>query len=212
MASEGSEEAEFAPVLPGDVLRRIFSILRQNSIVWLCAPACVCRAWRDAAMDPTFWRELVDFTYTTPPKPGTRFVTRHHLLVTDALLAMLVKRASGHDGVREHHLKALDVRGWACSDVTARGVVAALRGAGLKGKLRSLKVADILCDEDDEDIVPLLRSFLRRSRRYSGLDVSEFRPCTERNFDDDGTEREVCSRLCVDFSEVDRCTYCYYRE
>ena len=57
-------DVEYVPELPGGVLVKIFSSLASpnpHSVRDLCAAASVCPSWRDAAKEPSLWRELYVF-------------------------------------------------------------------------------------------------------------------------------------------------------
>lgn len=146
------------PVLPVECIFNILTRVIEGAptpgcdgcpVQTLCAAACVSRAWRDAAADPSLWRSLV---FTSSPR-----ATRPWL--TDARLAQLVRRSEGG-------LLALDITGCAWPAVTVAGVAAAL--AGYEGKLsrmaldgvvlppgdkprRSVRTADSDREDDDDD-------------------------------------------------------------
>ena len=159
----------------------------------LCVAACVSRAWHAASKERELWTSLTDFVFVK---------------VDDARLAELVTRAgSGVDG--QPHLQQLDVT--KCKNVTTRGVVAALTGAALEGKLQRLSVAGTLSFEGDEDVLDVLRTFLDDSPWGPRLDVYEQLLCGT-------TEPAPCLRLCrypvCDICEpqVNRCHWCYPRK
>lgn len=159
----------------------------KGDLAQLCAAACVSRAWRNAAKEPKLWVSLTNFRHLKSTRYKLRFGE-----VTDEVLAELVKRAG--DG-RELHLNELDVT--SCKLVSARGVVAALAGAGLEGKLKALKVADTLSSAKDSVVIANLRRFLAKNCRNSGLDVRNYLPCAAR-IKDAGGRKKRCSRLCAD--------------
>ena len=166
----------------------------------LCVAACVSRAWHAASKERELWTSLTDWSHCKSRERALEFVK-----VDDARLAELVTRVgSGVDG--QPHLQQLDVT--KCKNVTTRGVVAALTGAGLEGKLELLNVAGTLSFEGDEDVINVLRTFLDDSQRCPQLDVYEHLLCGT-------TEPEPCLRLCqypvCDICEpqINRCSGCY---
>jgi hypothetical protein len=193
----------FAPELPPDILGRILA-LRAGEVATLCAAACVSHAWHDAAMQPRLWRDLCNFELV----PVTRYRGPRMVPLTDARLATLVQRALGADGCG---LERLDVRN--CELITARGVVAALRGAHQEGRLRELRVKGIISDADaGADVIDLLRTFLREGHYRGGfVDVHEHLLCNA-DVGAPGAPR-LCSRLCdstlCEECGIIRCSWCH---
>ena len=194
-----AHNARFAPELPLDALRLILAPYAGH-VGTLCAAACVSRAWHAASKEHWLWADLTDWSHLKSRRRALKFVS-----VNDARLAELVTRAgSGIDG--QPHLKQLDVT--TCELITTRGVVAALTGAGLVGKLERLNVADTLSFEGDEDVIDVLRTFLDDTLWNPGLDLYDHLLC--------GCADPVpCSRLCrhvlCDTCEppIIRCGWCY---
>jgi hypothetical protein len=110
------------PALSADTLIAVLRALN-GDVASLCAAACVSRAWRDAALHPSLWR---DFSACF----GDGDVAAR---LTDARLAALVTRARG--GLERLHLSS-------CTALTAFGVVAALRGCP---PLTTLRVRALQC-------------------------------------------------------------------
>ena len=93
--------------LPADALALVLRPLT-GDVRTLCAAACVARAWRTAAAEPSLWAHI-------GPLHG---LARDNL--TDARLADLVARARGG-------LRGLNLTGIATSSLTDAGLAAALR-------------------------------------------------------------------------------------
>ncbi len=156
----------------------------EGDLAQLCVAACVSTMWRDAAKEPKLWVALTKSQHLKSTSHLPRLDK-----VTNKVLAKLVKRA----GVGGLQLDELDVT--RCKLVSARGVVAALKGASLQGKLTSLKVADTRSSKKDGDVIADLRRFLAEKYRDSGLDVSNRLPCAARIKDARGRQKR-CARLC----------------
>jgi hypothetical protein len=196
--------------LPLDAVRRILAPCA-GDVYTLCAAACVSRVWREAAESRILWTAL-DFAF--PLRRSLRYN------VNDERLAELVKRA-GTGVAGEPHLERLDVTG--CLLVSARGVVAALAGANLQGKLTVLRVANTVCEAaeceaaeaDDsssvevEDVIDNLKTFVHAP---AALDVDKQLLCEQREAGRHGGSVE-CPRLCVDFRcddcEKPCCDFCF---
>jgi hypothetical protein len=191
----------FAPELPAEILGRILA-LRAGEVVTLCAAACVSRAWHDAAMQPRLWRNLRNFERF----PATHYQGPVILPLTDARLATLVQRASGA-------LERLDVS--QCELITARGVVAALRGECLEGQLQELCVEGVIVISDagaDADVIAPLRTFLHECCFFGGfLDVHEHLLCNA-DVGEPGAPH-ICARLCkgalCEECDIVRCAWCH---
>ena len=198
-AAAAEPDACFAPELPLDALRLILAPYA-GCVATLCAAACVSRAWHAASKEHWLWTNL---NFSDPFK--SREWAVEYVRVDDARLAELVTRAgSGVDG--QPHLQRLDVT--KCMLITTRGVVAALTGAGLEGKLICLQVAETRSVVGDEDVIDDLDTFLDTTRWVSGLDVHDHLLCGT-------TDPFPCSRLCrhvlCDTCEppIIRCGWCY---
>ncbi len=135
----GRSAPRYAPDLPPDLLDAIMLPLAGH-ISTLCAAACVNKAWHAAALHPRLWAKL-----------NTQVLGKSCLYsLTDARLATLVRRACGFDADGNAHT-LLSLRATSSkSEVTLRGVLAALRGprdgAGaplLLGALRTLHVRGV---------------------------------------------------------------------
>lgn len=155
------------PSLPREVVRRILK-LRAGDVSTLCAVACVSRACNADALEPALWGEL------------SRHSLRDWSVVTDETLKLLVRRACGvdADGTR-HRMRIMDLRH--ATEVTLRGVLAALREQGplLQGELKSLFVANVLCDADSAGsaaVLDELRSYT--DQHHGSLNVRSLTPCT----------------------------------
>jgi hypothetical protein len=190
----------FAPELPLDALRRVLAPLA-GDVATLCAAACVSRTWRDASRERALWAALTQW--------GNCEAVARPVPLTDARLAEVVRRAgSGVGG--EPHLEQLDVT--RCTLVTARGVAAALAGAGLEGKLTLLHVANTISVEED-DVLDVLNTFLQSDLpQPATLDVTHLFLC-DGTRDCDGRKVD-CLRLCVETrcdscEDVWRCDHCY---
>jgi hypothetical protein len=137
--------------LPAEVLARVLQHLA-GYVRTLSAVACVSRAWRDAAAEPSLWAQLQQL----PRRAAAR--------LTDERLAALVLRARGGlarldlrgaRGVSDEGLNAALQQPYAldtlveftadaeCRQLTAQGVARAL--ASRSGQLRRLGVAGLLC-------------------------------------------------------------------
>jgi hypothetical protein len=166
------------PALSADALGAVLCALN-GDVASLCAAACVARAWRDAALHPSLWR---DFSTCF----GDGDVAAR---LTDARLAALVARARG--GLERLHLSS-------CAALTAFGVAAALRGCP---PLTTLRVRGLLLG-DSPDGTPwgaaldeardALRAVVREP--CAGLDVYNIACCsyTPRDFEEGGW----CGRVC----------------
>ena len=188
----------YAPELPAVIMSDILDLCA-GEVATLCAVACVSRAWHDAAMQPRRWQKLRNFQNLARP-------------LTDARLATREKRVSGSDGKSGYVLDVLDV--CSCARVSARGVVAALRGARLEGRERTLRVEGVRSDADDAAVVPLLRTFLCSPKEDSlagFLDVRTHLLCNAV-VGNEGAWRQ-CSRLCksvlCEQCDVVRCRRCH---
>jgi hypothetical protein len=203
----GSEMGPHAPQLPLDAVRRILAP-HAGDVYTLCAAACVSRVWRDAAKASALWRNL-NIAFQPPCLHPLQYN------VTDERLAELVTRAGTGVG-GEPHLERLDVTG--CLYVSTRGVVAALAGANLQGKLTVLRVANTVCEQDDaagsssvEDVIADLQTFLQRRdgvvHAPATLDVDKPLLCEERGCDVD------CPRICAGFRcdacKIPCCDFCF---
>jgi hypothetical protein len=98
-------EAVSWDALPRDALVRVLGHLA-GDVEALCASACVARAWRDAASEPTLWAQLQVLSEEVAAR------------MTDANLLGLVVRARGG-------LEQLDISG--AQNVTEEGLMAALQ-------------------------------------------------------------------------------------
>ncbi len=190
-----------SPELPVDALRRILAP-HAGDVATLCACACVARAWRDAARESALWVSLrLEFaSQIGKANDAVPWVPP----VTDERLAELVKRAgSGLNGAP--HLTQLTVTG--CELVSARGVAAALAGAGLHNKLTLLRIANTLCEEEDGDVVRDMPVFLRQDAPPDdALDVRGFTLCEEQV--EHSGQYVQCARLCGGQEERTRCEKC----
>lgn len=199
-AASADTESSFAPELPLDALRIVLAPHAGN-VAQLCAAACVSRVWRAAAAERQLWKTLVNFLHLKSCKATPRLME-----VTDARLAELVARA----GSGEPHLERLDVS--FCEHVSAQGVVAALAGAGLEGKLVQLYFAGVHSSEGDDDVVPLLHTFLRDGRKLERTDVGQRVLCNFPQQDGEG-QPSTCSSLCTHvmctLCEINRCCWCF---
>ena len=98
-AVAGARRRQYAPELPPEVLHAIFLPLA-GDMRTLCAAACVNTSWHTAALHPRLWRKL------HADRDG-KLVAK---TMTDARLAMLVRRACGVDaGGKQHKLVSLRV-------------------------------------------------------------------------------------------------------
>jgi len=140
----------YAPVLPPTVLHAILLPLA-GDIATLCAAACVSTNWHVAALHPRLWKklELHPPLYATAPGADTSCQSTKPQHLTDERLAMLVRRACGLDAKGNVH-KLLSLRATHSTEVTLRGVLAALRGPRtlsgkplLRGALRTLHVSGV---------------------------------------------------------------------
>jgi len=193
-AVAGARRRQYAPELPPEVLHVILLPLA-GDMRTLCAAACVNTSWKAAALHPRLWRKL--------------HADRDGVLVaqtmTDARLAMLVRRACGVDaGGKEYKLASLRVTH---APVTMRGVLAALRGPRgddgeplLRSTLRTLRVSGLPMPRRSAakliKLIEKLSDFVRPTMcgdndlGYKNLDLrGGMTPCT--NELDDG---EVCGR------------------
>ncbi len=98
-------EAVSWDALPRDALVRVLGHLA-GDVEALCASACVARAWRDAASEPTLWAQLQVLSEEVAAR------------MTDENLLGLVVRARGG-------LEQLDISG--AQNVTEEGLMAALQ-------------------------------------------------------------------------------------
>jgi hypothetical protein len=203
-----ADAESFAPELPLDALRIVLA-RHAGDVAQLCAAACVSRAWRAAAAERQLWKALHNFLHLKHTTRAPRL-----LELTEARLAELATRAgSGVDG--EPHLAHLSFAQDKLTSITARGVAAALAHAGLEGKLDSLYVAGVLSSEGDDDVIPLLESFVT-DYRYAVMmiDVDQHLLCDTPQ-EDGGGEPPTCSRLCEDrlcvWCDINRCCWCFPR-
>ena len=158
-AVAGARRRQYAPELPPEVLHAIFLPLA-GDMRTLCAAACVNTSWHTAALHPRLWRKL------HADRDG-KLVAK---TMTDARLAMLVRRACGVDaGGKQHKLVSLRVTH---ATVSLRGVLAALRGPRgdhgdplLRESMRTLRVAGLpFPARGTNKLIEGLFDFLRPSR------------------------------------------------
>ena len=102
----------WAGELPRGILSQALSLLPTDCRV---RASGVCCAWRDAAANPSLWREIW-FSTSLP-------AWRHSFVLRDADVARLCARAGAA-------LRVLRLDSDTCSNVTATGVVTALRDGG----------------------------------------------------------------------------------
>jgi hypothetical protein len=184
-ALAADEVVTYAPELPIDLLRRVFAPLAGDAET-LSAAACVCVAWRAAALEPALWsRACLSFT----PKAARR--------LTDVALAALVQRTG-------NALERVNVT--ACTRLTARGVADALRGR----KLTTLAMRGVKSSRRDAKVVPLLRALVRRP---TGLDLRAHTVCGGRLLSNGGRCGRLCvpaDALCT-ACDLTRCVHCTAR-
>lgn len=132
-AAPPGELTRYADTLPVPVIELVLSF-REGDTATLCAAACVAHAWRDAARQPRLWRSLLF---------SNGYKCTRMDLITNERLAALVARAGG--ALERLHLNDLVQYGRStCSlNVSAGGLVAALRG---NAPLRELRVRGLLGD------------------------------------------------------------------
>ena len=149
-----------------DLLRHMVAPL-QGDVETLSAAACVCVAWRAAALEPCHWR-LARLTFA--PRAA-----RH---LTDGAFAALVRRIGAS-------LERVNLTG--CTGLTARGVAAALHDK----KLTALAVRGVKNQQrgkKSDDVMARLKS---RVHAPSGLDVRTQAACGHVH-----ANGRACARLC----------------
>ena len=146
-------DAAAAPwdTLPCDAILRV---LRHHAgdVRTLCAAACVGRAWRDAATEPSHWTQLKALTLRTAVE------------LTDQRLTALVARARGNLGrldvsnalhltdaglraaLQQPHALVEFTADAHCRQLTAQGVARAL--ASQNGRMRRLVTRGLACAPD----------------------------------------------------------------
>jgi len=181
-------------------------VLPRCSVETLCVASCVSKAWLEAASNPRLWR-------------SPRFSATRKSVITDAVLASVIKKAAGR-------LKVLDIsirseHSTRCSSdhtrrsvsdfsgITAAGLISALQ-MNLKlaqtgstprlGRLKSLIVRGLACSDID--------TYFQLALLSDYISPSSYDPCTYIKSDgtDLGSEDSLteCCRLCIHNKECDR--------
>lgn len=180
-------------------------VLPRCSVETLCVVSCVSKAWLEAASNPRLWR-------------SPRFSTTRASVITDAVLASVIKKAAGCLKVldisirSEHRMCPPDHRRRSVSDfsgITAAGLISALQ-MNLKlaqtgstprlGRLKSLIVRGLACSDID--------TYFQLALLCDHISPSSYDPCTYIKSDgtDLGSEDSLteCCRLCFHSEDCDR--------
>ena len=180
-------------------------VLPRCSVEMLCVASCVSKAWLKAASNPRLWR-------------SPRFSATRKSVITDAVLASVIKKAAGHLKVldisirSENSICLPDHRRQSVSDfsgITAAGLISALQ-MNLKlaqtgstprvGRLKALIVRGLACSDID--------TYFQLALLCDKISPSSYDPCTYIKSDgtDLGSEDSLteCCRLCIHSEDCNR--------
>ena len=137
------DDDDQATAMPFEVLICVLAVSLAGDIVSLCTVACVCRAWRHAASEPSLWRRL------------QALPARHAPSLYSNDIELLAARSN-------NTLESIDLAGTFIFADEARAILSVACGHdvtvladaddGVKGRCEAHQIAEFYSNRDDSDV------------------------------------------------------------